>query len=249
MRRTDARGEGRWQELSWNDAYAIIAESLSRLSDEHGPEVIATITGCYHKENAVTATFMFSNLLGTPNVLDANHLCIIPDVIAQLVTVGEVIHSDLPVDYKGSNCLLIWGANPVETRPPQAMDIFRTRRRGGGLIVVDPRPTATASRADIWLRVRPGADAALALAMLHVIINDKPYDEQFAPPRDDLRSYQGLQVRSQAGRNRPSSDQETHLRIPLENCRSQVHASVERPVRCHSQPYSTLASQVAHHVE
>ena len=179
MRRAGARSEGRWQEISWNDAYAIIAESLSRPSDEHGPEVIDTITGCYHKENAVTATFMFSNLLGTPNVLDANHLCIIPDVIARLVTFGEVIHSDLLVDYKESNCLLIWGANPVETRTPQAMDIFRTRRRGGRLIVVDPRPTATASRADIWLRVRPGADAALALAMLHVIINEKLYDEQF----------------------------------------------------------------------
>jgi anaerobic selenocysteine-containing dehydrogenase len=179
LKRIAGRGESKWQEVSWGEALGIMADRFGQTRDDYGVEGTATITGCYHKENAVSATFLFSHLIGTPNILDANHLCIIPDVIAQVMTVGEVNHSDPLVDYKHSKCILIWGANPVETRPPQAKDIFKARAEGAKLIVVDPRPTATASRADIWLRVRPGTDACLALGMLNVIINESLYDRRF----------------------------------------------------------------------
>ncbi len=179
LKRSAGKGEGQWQAISWEEAYRLMADRFGEIREKHGAEAIATITGCYHKENAVDAAFLFSQLIGTPNVLDANHLCIIPDVIAQVVTVGEVIHSDPLVDYRHSRCILIWGANPAETRPPQWQDILGAKARGARLIVVDPRPTTTAGQADIWLRVRPGADAALAMGMLHTIINEGLYDAEF----------------------------------------------------------------------
>lgn len=179
LQRTGAKGGGNWREIAWDEAFELMASSFSEIRDTHGSEAIATISGCYHKENALAATFLFSYLLGTPNVLDANHLCIIPDVIGQIVTMGEMNHSDPLVDYKRSKCILIWGANPAETRPPQAASIFKAREKGAKLIVVDPRPTATASRADLWLRIRPGTDAALALGMIDVIIREEIYDRDF----------------------------------------------------------------------
>lgn len=179
LRRAGGRGEGNWQAIPWAEALHLMAERFGQIRDSHGAEAIATISGCYHKENALSATYLFSHLLGTPNVLDANHLCIIPDVIAQIVTVGDVLHSDYRVDYKRSRCILVWGANPAETRPPQARHIFSAKAKGAKLIVVDPRFTETASRADLWLRVRPGTDAALAMAMLNTIINEGLYDKEF----------------------------------------------------------------------
>ena len=158
LKRLGKKGEGRWKEISWDDALGLMSEKYNNIRQHYGSEAISTISGCYHKENAVCATFLFSYLLNTPNVLDANHLCIIPDVIAQIVTVGGVIHSDPYVDYKRSKCILIWGANPAETRPPQASAIFNAKSKGARLIVIDPRPTATAARADLWLRLRPEKD-------------------------------------------------------------------------------------------
>jgi anaerobic selenocysteine-containing dehydrogenase len=179
LRRLGGRGECRWETISWDDALEIMASRFNDIRSSYGAESIATISACYHKENAVAATFLFSYLIGTPNVLDANHLCIIPDVISQIVTLGAVIHSDPLVDYKSSRCILIWGANPAETRPPQAKAIFAAQAKGAKLIVVDPRHTSMASRADVWLRVRPGTDAALALGLLNIIINEKLYHEEF----------------------------------------------------------------------
>ncbi|HLB11668.1 MAG TPA: molybdopterin-dependent oxidoreductase, partial [Dehalococcoidia bacterium] len=96
-----------------------------------------------------------------------------------MVTLGDVISNDVNVDYRRSRCILVWGANPPQTRLPQARDIYRSQRTGAKLIVVDPRPTEIARRADLWLRARPGSDAALALSMCHVILQEGLYDRAF----------------------------------------------------------------------
>ncbi len=75
--------------------------------------------------------------------------------------------------------MLIWGANPPATWPVKALGMMEARARGAKLIVVDPVLTETSSKADIWLQLRPGTDAALALAMLNVVINEGLYDKGF----------------------------------------------------------------------
>ena len=179
MKRAGGRGEGRWQRLSWDEALGLMAARFGEIRERWGPQALCTITGCFHKENAAQASLLFGYLLGTPNVLDANHLCSTNDFIAQMVTLGDVISNDVNVDYRLSRCILVWGANPPQTRLPQARDIYRAQRAGARLIVVDPRPTEMARRADIWLRARPGSDAALALAMCQVILEEGLYDRAF----------------------------------------------------------------------
>jgi len=75
--------------------------------------------------------------------------------------------------------LIVWGENPCSTFPLRGGQIIDLKARGGKLIVVDPRFTPTASKADIWLQLRPGTDIAMALAMIHVIIEEGIYDREF----------------------------------------------------------------------
>jgi anaerobic selenocysteine-containing dehydrogenase len=83
-------------------------------------------------------------------------------------------------DFDQTQCMLIWGINPPATSPAQALRINRARRRGAKLIVIDPRKTTLAAKADCWLRVRPGTDGELAMAMIHVLIEEKLLDEEFS---------------------------------------------------------------------
>jgi anaerobic selenocysteine-containing dehydrogenase len=76
-------------------------------------------------------------------------------------------------------CILLWGTNPQASQPVLPKQISHARRRGAKLIVIDPRQHALASKADCWLRVRPGSDGALALAMIHVLLDEGIYDDAF----------------------------------------------------------------------
>jgi anaerobic selenocysteine-containing dehydrogenase len=75
--------------------------------------------------------------------------------------------------------MLIWGINPPATSPAQAMRISRARNRGAKLIVIDPRKTTLAAKADAWLRIRPGKDGELAMAMIHVLLEENLFDADF----------------------------------------------------------------------
>src|SRR4030095_5316257 len=77
-------------------------------------------------------------------------------------------------------CMLLWGINPTATSPAQAVRINRARNRGAKLIVIDPRKTTLAAKADCWLRVKPGADGELAMAMIHVLLEENLFDVNFA---------------------------------------------------------------------
>jgi anaerobic selenocysteine-containing dehydrogenase len=76
--------------------------------------------------------------------------------------------------------MLLWGINPAATSPAQAARIHRARQRGAKLIVIDPRKTTLADKADCWLRIQPGMDGELAMAMIQVLIEENLYDREFA---------------------------------------------------------------------
>ena len=91
-------------------------------------------------------------------------------------TFGVPMH---PPNYENTRCILLWGANPLATFPTSAQRISRARARGASLIVIDPRQHRLAREAQCWLRVRPGSDGALALAMIHVLLEERLHDEEF----------------------------------------------------------------------
>ena len=82
-------------------------------------------------------------------------------------------------DIANSGCLILWGYNPSIARLTHATMIVEALKRGLRLIVVDPRQAGLANKADVWLRVRPGTDGALALGLANLMIERNWYDRDF----------------------------------------------------------------------
>ena len=181
MRRLGERGGGRWQRVSWDAALDDIAGRLAKIQSKYGSESIAVITGTGPRTGNNVAR-LFTLMFGTPNRISVdNHICFAPSTIAERNTYGEMTTMmEVGPDYRNAECIVVWGANPLLSHPPRGEEIVQARRkRGAKLIVVDPRRTALAALADLWLQVRPGTDVALALGMINVIINEGLYDQEF----------------------------------------------------------------------
>ncbi|MFO7997218.1 MAG: molybdopterin-dependent oxidoreductase [Dehalococcoidia bacterium] len=176
LKRAGKKGEGKWQRISWDEAFETIINKLKQVIKENGPESIVLAQGTSREGESFLARF--GNLLGTPNVMAAGHFCYLTRVGASLVTCGT-----LPInDYDGNpKCVAVWGNNMLWTNPDEytAENLCRVLAQGAKLIVVDPRLTYLSSRADIWLQLRPGTDGALAFGMLNVIISEGLYDREF----------------------------------------------------------------------
>lgn len=177
LRRVGDRGSGNWQRITWDEALDEIATRLLAIRDQDGPQYIGYYRG--HAPGWVTNynyVFRFMNTLGSPNIITHANLCFAPRAIAHSATYGGFPEPD----YERTNCIMLIGYNPVYTAPVNyAARIIRAKARGAKLIVVDPRFTNTAAKADLYLRPRPGTDAALCLAMIHVIIDQGLYDRDF----------------------------------------------------------------------
>lgn len=179
QRRIGPRGSGQWQRISWDEALDEISERLLAIRKEFGPESIAlgTGTGRHH----IRWVSRFGHALGTPNWCEPGFAqCFHPRVNTCMLTFG-----DFPVcDYTSGTppkCILFWGHNPTNSGPDgeTRFNVREALDHNPKIIVVDPRRTDLAKRAHIWLQVRPGADDALGLAMLNVIITERLYDEEF----------------------------------------------------------------------
>lgn len=179
LKRAGEKGEGKWQRISWDEALDSIAGRLNEAREKFGPESVVTTCGG-NPRRSMPATRFLAEAIGTPNwaYTDA-FFCWGPHVVAEYSTYGLRITTDVNTDCRNARCILIWGGNPVQTHTTWAKLMMEARAEGAKLVVVDARFTATASKADIWLQPRPGTDAALALGMLHVIVNENLYDKEF----------------------------------------------------------------------
>lgn len=177
MKRTGARGEGRWKRISWEEALTTIAKKLHEIKKDYGPEAIDFHHGHYHSGDILGAYLSrLANLIGTPNITNPSHVCHLPRVFLEFnYDLGAVV----PPDVAHTGCLVLWGGNPEATNKPQEIAIREARHRGMKLIVIDPRKTSYAQKADVHAQLRPGTDGALALGMLHVIIKEGLYDHEF----------------------------------------------------------------------
>jgi anaerobic selenocysteine-containing dehydrogenase len=176
VRKVGGKSSGKWERISWDDALEAIAERILRYKDENGAESIVMGYGTGRENEAVI--YRFANLLGSPNVLTAGHFCYGPRIATSIVTCG----SNPIVDYENNpRCIMVWGNNLVISNPDcyKGEPFSVSLDKGAKLIVIDPRLTRMAARADIWLQLRPGTDTALALGMLNVIVNEALYDSEF----------------------------------------------------------------------
>ena len=181
LKRVGARGEDRWKRISWDEALDTIAGEFLKIKREFGAEAIAATQGTGRPYTIFFARFF--NSLGVVNIFGPGHICYLPRIMASHMTCGT-----LPVcDYYGfggmyPGCVLVWGCNITESGASDGMcgyQLTKTIKRGAKLIVVDPRRTGIASKADHWMQIRPGTDDALALGMLNTIIKERLYDKDF----------------------------------------------------------------------
>jgi len=176
LKRSGKRGEGKWQRISWDEALDTIVNKYKEIIPKYGPEAI--VIGQGTGRDYAETLYRFANLLGTPNVITAGHMCYVSRLGATLITCGA-----LPVcDYDSHpKCVMVWGNNVVWTHGDEykAESLPRVLAEGARLIVIDPRLTYLAGRADIWLQLRPGTDTALALGIANVIISEGLYDKEF----------------------------------------------------------------------
>jgi anaerobic selenocysteine-containing dehydrogenase len=181
IKRIGERGGGKWQEISWDQALTEIAEKLTEIKERYGPEAIAAIHGTGPRPTHIS-THLLVYALGSPNISSTDwHICAAPSGLASICTIGRgSIMMEVGPDYENANCIMVWGANPIASHPPKGKEILEAKRkRNAKLIVIDPRRTALASEADLWLQIRPGTDCALALGMINTIIEEELYDKEF----------------------------------------------------------------------
>jgi len=183
MKRVGERGEGRFERISWDQALDEIADRLKALRDEWGPETLAlyvgTRTGILTK-NAYTR--LFGQMWGTPNVEGTDPFCAAGKNLSYLITQGTVGsgNSYTEGDMGSAQLYVYFGDNQAETRPVYfgMINDWRIRHKAK-MVVVDPRLTVTASKADRWLAIRPGTDMALGLALIHHVLSHDLHDRKF----------------------------------------------------------------------
>src|SRR6266704_5132451 len=201
LKRTRPKGDPDpgWQRISWDEALDLTAARLRTIAQEHGPEsivfsVVSPSTSA--SDDSVIWIQRLMNAFGSPNLCAAMELCGWGRFLATQYTFGAAVPGDYMPDLEHAGCILFWGYNPNVARLAHAVATTAALKRGARLIVVDPRRVGPANRADVWLRVRPGTDAALALGIAHVMIERGWYDADF------IRDWTNgpLLVRSDTGR-------------------------------------------------
>ncbi len=184
LRRAGERGEGRWEEISWDEALTEIAEAMVEAIDIEGPESIVfeeTVEGGLLTQ---AAYLRFASLLGAVT-LDANGL--INDFPAgHHITFGKFACASSQDDTFQSELILIWHANPAYTAIPYAHFITEARYNGSMVVTIAPDYSASAVISDQHVPIQPGTDAALALAMCQVIVTEELADLDFVRSQTDL---------------------------------------------------------------
>ena len=184
VRRTAPKGATHpgWQRISWDEALDTIAARLTAAAHEYGPESVVFASASPSTSamsDSIDWVDRLRRAVGSPNFAVYMELCAWGRMGAPQFTFGAPVPAAYMPDLDNAGCILFWGYNPSVARLAHATATTAALRRGAKLVVVDPRRAGLASKADHWLRVRPGTDAALALAMTQVMITRGWYDEDF----------------------------------------------------------------------
>jgi anaerobic selenocysteine-containing dehydrogenase len=185
LKRVGERGEGKWQQVSWDQALAEIADIIIDAIQEAGPESI--IHESTPAEGGMLAMWPTDRLLvALLGGLHTDVNAVINDFQpGHYITWGKFNPVGSGGTYR-SDLTLIWHWNPVYTQIPTHHFLAESRYDGREVVTIAPDYSPSAIHANRYFSIRPGTDAALALAMCHVIIEEKLYDEEFVKDQTDL---------------------------------------------------------------
>ena len=175
QKRVGGRGEGKWERISWDEALDTIAAKFSAIKEQYGPECVAFGLG---EPKGLEFAFAqrLASAFGTPTVVTPGWSCGIPKAMAGAFTYGSPVVCD---DEHLPALIVMWGSNMNQTTGGfRRESLERSLEAGAKLIAVDPQKTDVARLADLWIRLKPGSDGALAAGLLKVVVEEKLYDEE-----------------------------------------------------------------------
>jgi anaerobic selenocysteine-containing dehydrogenase len=192
LKRVGARGEGKFEPISWDEAFDLCEKRLREIRDQYGPESVIFCQGTGRDIGGPISFLAYS--FGSPNWAQlglSGQSCYTPRLCAMKSIMGDFCVLDASQflekryddpEYRFPKVIMVWAQNPPSTCPDAFFGhwIVDCMRRGGSEVIsVDPRFTWLSTRAKHHLQIRPGTDAALALGMMNVIINEGIYDKEF----------------------------------------------------------------------
>jgi len=253
--RTPLIREGsRWREVSWEDALDRAADGLARTRRQYGRDAVAIYYGnpVAHNLGLMTHALPFARALRTRNVYSASSADQLPQMLVALRMFGHLGLIPVP-DLERTDFFLVFGANPIVSNgslmsaPGMGRRLRAIRARSGRVVVVDPRRTETANAADEHVAIRPGTDALLLAAMLHVVFSEGLVNlgrlEGRVSNLDAISALVRGLPRERGGR-RTGVAPDTTRRLAADFARAKRAACYGRVGLC-TQRYGTLASWLA----
>ena len=192
LKRVGERGENKWEEISWDEAYDIIEEQYRDIEENWGTESIVVAHGT--GRNATWQATAMANLAfhtpNSPHGFLSGDACYVPRTKMMGMVVGDNMVMDCAQvipggyddpDYRVPEVCVIWGNNPTVTNADGFLGhwIIDLMKRGMTLIDVDPRLSWLGAQSEYYLQIRPGTDGALALGWINVIVQEDLYDHDF----------------------------------------------------------------------
>ncbi|MDA8500077.1 thiosulfate reductase PhsA [Citrobacter sp. Igbk 17] len=173
MKRTGPRGSGEWQVISWQQAYQEIAEKMTAIKNQYGPQGVVFSS----KSGSLSShLFHLATAFGSPNTFTHASTCPAGKAIAAKVMMG----GDLAMDIANTRYMVSFGHNLYEgIEVADTHELMTAQEKGAKMVSFDPRLSVFSSKADEWHAIKPGGDLPVLMAMCHVMITEKLYDAGF----------------------------------------------------------------------
>lgn len=178
LKRVGERGSGQWEQIGWDEAIQTICSNFTEIQGKYGNSSIGVFTGGSLGHCGIWSQLKLISLLGATN-LDNCYDRALAYAANQAIGTSPFWFGNEYVDLKNAKTIICWGANATDALQQNWHFYADAMEKGAKLIVIDPIYTTTASKADMFVPIRPATDAALAMAMLNVIIKEGLTDQDF----------------------------------------------------------------------
>jgi len=174
---------GKWEKISWDQALTEVSQKLMAIKKESGPDATFWVGSSKHNNEQSYLFRKFVSFFGTNNMDHQARICHSTTVAGVANTWGYGAMTNSYNDEQNSKCILFFGSNAAEAHPVSMLHTLHAKENGAKVIVVDPRFTRTAAKADTYYRIRSGTDVAFLMGMLHHIFKNGWEDKDYIKAR------------------------------------------------------------------
>lgn len=170
LKRVGERGEGKWERITWEQAFDIIEEKIRETIDVYGSEAVIISQGTGRGSNHFLDRL--NNTWNGGGKVWITHVCLLPNLAQTHVTYGRMFHPHEACDYRNTGAIVTWGTNPIRSRQYSGLRILDAKRNGARLITVDPVFRDIAAKSELWVPIRPGTDGVLAMGLTNLVLQN-----------------------------------------------------------------------------